>query len=89
MQVVNKVAIESVQAPAFLMFCQMATSSFVARMGGALGIVEVDALELEKVQRFMLVVLGFLACVFSNVKVSHWQGLASTRSCPVSELVKE
>ncbi len=69
LQVVNKVAIESVRAPAFLMFCQMGASAGVARLGGALGLVEVDALEVDKVQRFMLVVLGFLGCVFSNVKV--------------------
>ncbi len=69
-----------IPAPSFVMFCQMAFSAGVARAGGALGWVEVDELEWGKTQKFMLVVLGFLGCIFCNMKVGAVAALPRGRS---------
>jgi solute carrier family 35 len=68
-QVINKVAVYHVPAPSFLMAAQMIVSAIVAQAGHHIGWWETDALERGKMQKFLLVVLGFLGCIFSNMKV--------------------
>jgi solute carrier family 35 protein len=56
-------------APAFILFCQLASSAGVVAAGSAFGVLDCDRLEWGKVQKFALVVVGFLACIFANIKV--------------------
>jgi hypothetical protein len=86
-QIINKVAIFYVPAPSFLMFCQMAVSAFVAQAGHWGGAWETDQLEWGKSQKFLLVVLGFLGCIFCNIKVrgcTRTSAAACERSSPAA-----
>jgi len=65
-----QVAVHQVPAPSFLLFCQLAVSALVARMGGALGIIEVDRMEWSKFKPFIWVTIGFLGTIFANIKVN-------------------
>mmetsp|Transcript_12815 Transcript_12815/g.34955 ORF Transcript_12815/g.34955 Transcript_12815/m.34955 type:complete len:347 (-) Transcript_12815:719-1759(-) len=69
MLVINKVAVHQIPAPSFLLFCQLAVSALVARLGGALGIIEVDRMEWSKFKPFIWVTAGFLGTIFANIKV--------------------
>lgn len=69
MQIINKYTVHQVPAPSFVLFCQLAVSALVTRVGGAAGIIEVDRFEWHKFKPFCWVVLGFLGTIFANIKV--------------------
>ena len=70
--VINKVTIELVRAPIFILVCQLSFSAFAVRVGDGLGIVRSEPLELSKILAFAFVVLGFVACLFCNIKTLQY-----------------
>jgi hypothetical protein len=66
--VINKVTIEVVRAPIFILVCQLSFSAIAVKAGDAAGIVKSEPLEWNRVLAFTLVVLGFVACLFCNIK---------------------
>jgi len=69
MLVINKVAIHNIPAPAAVLCIQMIVSALVAGLGGAFGVMEVDALEWAKLKKFAPIIGGFVMALFSNMKV--------------------
>jgi GDP-mannose transporter len=67
--VINKVAVHSLPAPAFVLTCQLVFAAVLTRGLGLAGVMHVEPLEKGKVIRFMGVVAGFLGTLFSNMKV--------------------
>eukprot|EP00198_Chlamydomonas_reinhardtii_P002048 XP_001691384.1 sugar nucleotide transporter [Chlamydomonas reinhardtii] len=73
MLVVNKVVITSVlPAPTLVLTVQLLVAVVVVLSGDALGWIKVDKLEWDKVQKFALVVGGFLGTLFANIKVLQY-----------------
>eukprot|EP00983_Pelagomonas_calceolata_P104862 1159070-Pelagomonas_calceolata.AAC.8 len=72
-----QVAVHQIPAPSFLLFCQLAVSALVARLGGALGIIEVDRMEWSKFKPFIWVTAGFLGTIFANIKVGGGKAMLS------------
>lgn len=70
--VINKVTIEVVRAPVFILICQLSFSSFAVKLGDSAGLIKSEPLELRKVLAFSLVVLGFVACLFCNIKTLQY-----------------
>ena len=69
MLLVNKLAVNYMPLPAFLLLAQFGTASVAVRAAGALGFIEVDALEWAKVKVFILVAFCFVGLLFANMKV--------------------
>ncbi len=70
--VINKVTIELVRAPVFILICQLSFSSLAVKLADSAGIIKSERLELKKVLAFSLVVLGFVACLFCNIKTLQY-----------------
>ena len=64
----NKYAVYKVAAPSFILFSQLMGTALVVKAFAAMGKIECDALEKQKVMKFMPVALIFLATIFSNMK---------------------
>ena len=64
----NKYAIYKVEAPSFILFSQLLGTAIVVKAFAAMGQIECDALEKEKLKKFLPVALIFLATIFSNMK---------------------
>jgi solute carrier family 35 protein len=64
----NKYAIYKVAAPSFILFSQLIGTALVVKAFAAMGQIECDALEKEKLKKFLPVALIFLATIFSNMK---------------------
>ena len=64
----NKYAVYKVAAPSFILFSQLMGTALVVKAFAAAGKIEADALEKEKVKKFLPVALIFLATIFSNIK---------------------
>lgn len=64
----NKYAVYKVAAPSFILFSQLMGTALVVKAFAAAGKIEADALEKEKVKKFLPVALIFLATIFSNMK---------------------
>ena len=64
----NKLAVTFLPSVSFVLICQFVASIAAVKVCGALGWIEVDALEREKVRRFAGVALLFACCLFTNVK---------------------
>ena len=64
----NKYAVYKVAAPSFILFSQLMGTALVVKAFAAMGKIECDALEKQKVMKFMPVALIFLARIFSNMK---------------------
>lgn len=67
--VVNKVAVYLVAAPTALLFAQLLFSAIAVLGAKAMGWVEADDFTFDKAKHFIIVVLGFLGCLYSNIKV--------------------
>ncbi|KAL9180686.1 hypothetical protein ACHAXT_011139 [Thalassiosira profunda] len=64
----NKYAVYKVAAPSFILFSQLMGTAVVVQAFAAMGKIECDALEADKVKKFLPVALIFLATIFSNMK---------------------
>lgn len=64
----NKYAVYKVAAPSFILFSQLMGTALVVKAFAGAGKIEADALEKEKVKKFLPVALIFLATIFSNMK---------------------
>ena len=68
MLIVNKVAVNLLPAPSFVLLLQFFCSWFVVKACGLCGCVDVDEFEWRKLLAFLPVSLAFLAAVFANMK---------------------
>ena len=64
----NKYAIYKVAAPSFILFSQLMGTALVVKVFAAMGKIECDPLEADKMKKFLPVALIFLATIFSNMK---------------------
>lgn len=69
MLIANKLAVHSINAPGFVLFCQLAGTAIVVAVAGALGFADVDKLEWNKFKRFVIVPLAFLCTIYANIKI--------------------
>ena len=69
MLIANKLAVNAIPAPAFVLFCQLAGTAAVVAAAAGLGLADVDALEWSKVRRFAVVPLAFLCTIYANIKI--------------------
>ncbi len=69
MLLVNKLAVHHLPAPSFVLLCQLFSSGLFTWLAGQAGYIEVDALSWDKVRRFWIVPVAFLATVFANIKI--------------------
>ena len=68
MLIMNKVAVNLLPAPSFVLLLQFFCSWFAVKVCGLGGCVVVDKLERKKLLAFLPVSLAFLAAVFANIK---------------------
>ena len=68
MLIMNKIAVNVLPAPSFVLLMQFLTSWAAVKLVGVLGFIEVDALDTSKLLAFLPVSIAFLACVFTNIK---------------------
>lgn len=68
----NKVAVTYLPSVSFVLFCQFVSSITVVKGCGMMGLLEVDALSLEKVRKFWGVSFLFACCLFTNVKALQY-----------------
>lgn len=66
--IINKVAVTYIPAASSILLCQLATSALFVKGAGVAGAVDVEGLEWEKAKKFMILVIGFVAILFTNVK---------------------
>lgn len=69
MLLVNKLTVEVIKAPSFLLCSQLFVAALFTRSCGALGLIEVDKLEYRKAKEFCLVPIAFLGTIFANIKI--------------------
>ena len=68
MLIVNKMAIHLLPVPSLVLVAQLAASALFCQAGSALGILDNDAFERDKIRAFFPAVCGFLAALFCNAK---------------------
>lgn len=68
MLIINKVAVNLLPAPSFVLLLQFFCSWFAVKAVGLCGCIVVDQLEWRKLLAFLPVSLAFLAAVFANMK---------------------
>eukprot|EP00180_Rhodochaete_pulchella_P003817 Plantae.Rhodophyta-Rhodochaete_pulchella.ctg692.p2 GENE.Plantae.Rhodophyta-Rhodochaete_pulchella.ctg692~~Plantae.Rhodophyta-Rhodochaete_pulchella.ctg692.p2 ORF type:complete len:364 (-),score=50.33 Plantae.Rhodophyta-Rhodochaete_pulchella.ctg692:1159-2250(-) len=73
--VANKWALELMPKANVLMFLQLFTSFAIVGLGVALGLIKADKLEVEKIKRFIPVVLIFYAVLWSNLRALEALGV--------------
>ncbi len=69
MLIANKLAVYTVPAPAFVLFCQLAGTAAVVKLAAVMGWADVDALEWRKLRRFVVVPIAFLCTIYANIKI--------------------
>lgn len=69
MLLVNKITVNYLPAPSFVLLCQLVSSAFFTKTCGALGFIKVDNLNLRKVKKFWIVPMAFLGTIFANIKI--------------------
>ncbi|QDZ21499.1 solute carrier protein [Chloropicon primus] len=72
MLVINKLAVYHVQAPSFVLFCQVAATAFAVYTASGMGWVKADAFDWAKVKAFFFVVAAFVAAIFTNMKTLQY-----------------
>ncbi len=72
MLVINKLAVYHVQAPSFVLFCQVATTAVAVYSASGAGLIKADAFDLAKVKAFVFVVAAFVAAIFTNMKTLQY-----------------
>ena len=68
----NKFAVTYLPSVSFVLVCQFLASIFVVKLCDAMGLLKVDALQLDKVQKFWGVSFLFACCLFTNVKALQY-----------------
>lgn len=68
MLVVNKLCVKYISSPNFVLFAQLAFTAVSIRLLSAVRVVEADALEWKKVNRFVPIVLCFFGTLMSGMK---------------------
>jgi drug/metabolite transporter (DMT)-like permease len=68
----NKFAVTNLPSVSFVLVCQFLASIAVVKLCGALGMLKVDALSWDKVQKFWGVSFLFACCLFTNVKALQY-----------------
>ncbi|EFJ47374.1 hypothetical protein VOLCADRAFT_105165 [Volvox carteri f. nagariensis] len=69
MLVINKVAIYHFPCPISLLCLQLFFSAFAVTLGHYVGVVSAEAIDFDKLKKFVWVVVGFLGTIFANIKV--------------------
>ncbi|GLC35333.1 hypothetical protein PLESTB_000576200 [Pleodorina starrii] len=69
MLVINKVAIHNFPCPISLLCLQLFFSAAAVSIGHYGGIMSAEAIEMDKLKKFVWVVVGFLGTIFANIKV--------------------
>ncbi|KAG2482079.1 hypothetical protein HYH03_018971 [Edaphochlamys debaryana] len=69
MLVINKVAIHQLPCPTTVLCLQLATASVFVAVSNRAGLVSAEAVEWDKLKKFIWVVIGFLGTIFANIKV--------------------
>lgn len=69
MLLVNKITVNYLPAPSFVLLCQLVSSAVFTRTCGSLGFVKVDDLNLNKIKKFWIVPIAFLSTIFANIKI--------------------
>ena len=72
MLIVNKLAVHNLPAPSFVLLSQLVSSAVACKILGALKVIEVEDIPLEKLKAFIIVPLAFLGTVFANIKVLQY-----------------
>ena len=72
MLVINKLAVYHVQAPSFVLFCQVAATAIAVYSASGAGLVKADKFEWSKVKAFFFVVAAFVAAIFTNMKTLQY-----------------
>ena len=72
MLIMNKVAVNLLPAPSFVLLMQFFASWFAVKAAGLLGMATVDEFEWNKLRQFLPVSLAFLAAVFANIKTLQY-----------------
>ena len=72
MLIMNKVAVNLLPAPSFVLLMQFFASWFAVKAVGLLGLTTVDELEWKKLWQFLPISLAFLAAVFANIKTLQY-----------------
>ena len=72
MLIMNKVAVNLLPAPSFVLLMQFLASWVAVKIVGLLGFATVDQLEWRKLWSFFPVSLAFLAAVFANIKTLQY-----------------
>ena len=72
MLVINKLAVYHIQAPSFVLFCQVAATAAVVWTASRAGVVQADAFDMAKVKAFSFVVAAFVAAIFTNMKTLQY-----------------
>lgn len=67
--IINKAVVQESNSPNFVLLTQLMATSFTAWALGLFGVIEVDALSWDKIKRFWLVPMAFLATIFANIKI--------------------
>jgi len=75
MLIFNKAAVKNFPAPSTLLFLQTGFSALIIWIGGQMGTMKVDALEYNKVKAFILVVVYFMANIFTNMKALEYSNV--------------
>ncbi|GIL42294.1 hypothetical protein Vafri_312 [Volvox africanus] len=69
MLVINKVAIHHFPCPISLLCLQLFFSALAVSIGHCGGVVSAEAIDFDKLKKFVWVVVGFLGTIFANIKV--------------------
>ena len=72
MLVINKLAVYHVQAPSFVLFCQVAVTAIAVYSAAGAGLVKADSFDWAKVKAFSFVVAAFVAAIFTNMKTLQY-----------------
>jgi len=75
MLIVNKLAVYNLPAPSAVLLTQLVTSAVGCRILGMLDVVEVEPLNIAKIQQFWVVPLAFLGTVFANIKILQYSNV--------------
>jgi len=75
MLIFNKAAVKLFPSPNSLLFLQTAFSAFCIWVGGMMGWIKVDPLEITKIRAFGLVTVVFMFNIFTNIKALEYSNV--------------
>jgi len=71
----NKLAVNFLPAPSFVLFSQLSVTAVGVWTFGQLGVIKVDKLEMSKVKSYSLVAFIFLSTIFTNIKCLQYSNV--------------